>query len=240
MIIGGGCGAYMIIRWKVESDLAADDLVDVDFTIAESIEEELPTQTEDNPTPQPSASSGINFTQLKATNSSTLGWIKVNNTRINYPIVQSNDNEYYLKHSFNHSLNSSGAIFLDYRNPANLSGKHSIIYGHGRVEGTMFGTLQNALSSSWQNNSANHIINIFTESETLQYKVFSAYRLPNTNDYLRTLFRNHSDFMEFVTMLKSRSVYNFGTEVSENDQILTLSTCIGKNERMVLHAKRIN
>lgn len=240
MIIGGGCGIYMIMRWKIESDLAAENLADDTPLESAADDRSLDSPAQDSSGSVTSVMTEINFAQLKSVNSSTIGWIRVNNTRIDYPIVHSDDNEYYLKHSFNHSLNSSGAIFLDYRNPTDFSGKHSIIYGHGRVEGTMFGTLQNALSFNWQNDSTNHIIDIITETKTLHYRVFSAYRISNTNDYLRTLFRNHADFVEFANMLKSRSVYNFGTEVSENDQILTLSTCIGKNDRMVLHAKRID
>lgn len=249
-IIGGGLGFYTAVRWKVEADIARDAEEQINFLIAgieesadEEISDDITEESESQPTDEPSStpvSSDINFAQLKSVNSNTIGWIKVNNTRIDYPIVHADDNEYYLKHSFDHSLSSSGAIFLDYRNKTNFNNKHSIIYGHGRLEGTMFGTLQNALKSNWQTNLSNHTITIITESGDIHYKIFSAYRLPNTNDYLRTIFRNNTDFLEFVTMLKNRSVYNFGTLVSEDDRILTLSTCIGKNERMVVHAMRVD
>ncbi len=239
MVFSGGFGLYLIMHWKIEHDIEQDELAQINF-LAEDYEEANETETSEPTTTAQQSAQSRDFASLKAINSTTLGWIKVNNTRIDYPIVQSDDNEYYLKHSFNHTLNSSGAIFLDYRNNANLNNKHTIVYGHGRNEGTMFGTLKNALKSNWQKNSENHIFTIRTENTTVRYQVFSVYRIPNTNDYLRTLFRNDNDFLEFITMLKNRSVYNFGTEISEKNQIITLSTCIGKGDRMVLHAKRLD
>jgi len=172
-------------------------------------------------------------------NSETIGWIKVNNTKIDYPVVQSNDNSYYLYHDYKKWHNTMGWIFMDYRNdPTNLD-KNTIIYGHNVRSGIMFGTLKNTLSPSWYKNENNHIISFNTANQTTTWKVFSIYRTSPTNDYLTNEFNSNEEYNEFINMIKSRSVYNFNVNVTTDDKILTLSSCIGTSDRVVLHAVQI-
>ena len=89
----------------------------------------------------------VDFQELKSTNNQTVGWIQVNGTNINYPFVQANDNKYYLTHSFDKSHNTSGWVFLDYRNNIQTLDKNTILYAHGRIDKTMFGTLKNILNN---------------------------------------------------------------------------------------------
>lgn len=84
----------------------------------------------------------VDFNELKKFNSNTKGWIQVNGTNINYPFVQAKDNKFYLTHSFDKSYNSAGWVFLDYRNNINELSKNTIIYAHGRLDTTMFGSLK--------------------------------------------------------------------------------------------------
>ena len=100
----------------------------------------------------------VDFTDLIKQNKDTKGWIQVNGTNINYPFVQSNDNAYYLNHSFNKKKNEAGWVFLDYRNDINNLSKNNIIYAHSRLDKTMFGSLKNILKSNWYNDTDNHII----------------------------------------------------------------------------------
>lgn len=181
----------------------------------------------------------VDFTELKKKNKDTAGWIQVNGTNINYPFVQTKNNDYYLTHSFDKSYNQAGWVFLDYRNNKKLSDKNNIIYAHSRLNNTMFGTLKKTLESNWQNNTNNHIVKISTESENSLWQVFSVYHIEETSDYIKTSFKDNQEFLTLTKKLIDRSVYNFNTEVNENDIILTLSTCYGKTERMVLHAKLI-
>lgn len=181
----------------------------------------------------------VNFTELKQTNNEVAGWIKVNGTNINYPYVQTNNNDYYLTHSFDKSYNSAGWVFLDYRNSKYKLAKNNIIYAHGRLDNSMFGSLRKILTSGWLNNIDNHVIHISTETENTLWQVFSVYRIPTTNDYIQVDFKNDSEFLEFTNKLINRSAYNFNTTVSENDVILTLSTCYDDNDKVVLHAKLI-
>lgn len=181
----------------------------------------------------------VDFADLKEANSDTVGWIQVNGTNINYPFVQTENNTYYLTHAFDKSYNSAGWVFLDYRNNKNLTDKNNILYAHGRLDSTMFGSLRNALTNGWLDNKNNYVFKTSTEKENSIWQVFSVYRIPVTSDYLKISFTNDDDFLNFANMLKDRSEHKFDTSISKNDKILTLSTCYDDKLRVVLHAKLI-
>lgn len=182
----------------------------------------------------------VNFDELKTKNKDTKGWIQVNGTNINYPFVQSNDNSYYLTHAFDKSKNSAGWIFLDYRNDIKSNNnKNTILYGHGRLDTTMFGSLKNILKSNWYENKDNYVIKMSTEKENSLWQVFSVYHIPTTTDYIQTDFSTDNEYNEFLKKLINRSAYNFNTNITSNDRIITLSTCYNEKERVVMHAKLI-
>lgn len=180
---------------------------------------------------------------LKDTNKDTVGWLQVKGTNVNYPVVQSRNNSYYLNHDFTKKNNSMGWVFMDYRDDAKNLKQNTIIYGHNisQTSKIMFGSLKNTLDAKWYKNESNHYITFNTEKKDMQWKVFSVYKVLATNDYLYTDFDNNDEFMNFVDMLKKRSIYDFKTEVKENDRILTLSTCQNSGKyRLVLHAVLVN
>ena len=181
----------------------------------------------------------VNFEDLKKENPKTVGWLQVNGTNINYPFVQTKDNSYYLNHSFNNKYNQAGWVFMDYRNNIESFDKNSIIYAHGRLDSSMFGSLRNILKSKWLNDPNNFVIKLSTEYENTLWQVFSVYRIPTTNDYIQVYFNSDKEFIDFANMLIARSAYNFNTTLNENDNILTLSTCYNDNDKVVLHAKLI-
>jgi sortase B len=181
----------------------------------------------------------VNFNELKKENKDTVGWIQVMGTNINYPIVQTTNNDYYLTHSFKKKANLGGWIFLDYRNNIKELDKNTIIYGHGRLDTSMFGSLKNIFTNNWLKNTDNFIVKISTESHNTLWQVFSVYKIPTTNDYIQVDFKNNIDFENFYTMLLNRSEHNFNTNVTTKDKILTLSTCYNDNDKVVLHAKLI-
>ena len=181
----------------------------------------------------------VDLTNLIAINNDTVGWLKVLGTNINYPFVQTKDNNYYLTHDFYKQPNSAGWVFLDYRNNKDLNEQNNIIYAHARLNQTMFGSLKNVLSNDWLNNQNNYVIEISTENKNSLWQVFSVYKIPNTNDYIETKFNNENDFNNFINKLITRSIYNFKTTINKNDKILTLSTCYNDNIKVVLHAKLI-
>ena len=181
----------------------------------------------------------VDFFDLKEVNKEVAGWIQVNGTNINYPYVQAKNNSYYLTHAFDKSYNSAGWVFLDYRNNTDLNDKNNIIYAHGRYDKTMFGTLRNALTNGWLKNKNNFVIKIATPNGSSLWQVFSIYHIPTTSDYLQINFSSDSEFLTFANKLLKRSAYNFGTKLTKDDKILTLSTCYNEKERIVLHAKLI-
>ena len=181
----------------------------------------------------------VNFNDLKKKNKEVKGWIQVNGTNINYPFVQTNDNEYYLTHSFNKTYNDAGWIFMDYRNNYIDFDKNTILYGHGRLDGTMFSSLKNILKSSWYGNKDNYVIKLSTEKENTLWQVFSVYKLPTTSDYIQTTFYSDNEYEKFLETMISRSAFNFNTNVNTNDKILTLSTCYNDKEKVVMQAKLI-
>ena len=182
----------------------------------------------------------MDFKSLKQKNSDTIAWIKVNGTDIEYPVVKTTNNDYYLTHSFDKSYNTAGWVFMNCNNKFDGTDNNIVIFAHNRMDGSMFGTLKNVLTSDWQNNKDNYIIPFITENEKDEYEVFSVYKIENEDYYITTNFKNDTEFQEFINKITSRSVKSFGTKVTTNDQILTLSTCAADNRyRVVVHAKKI-
>lgn len=181
--------------------------------------------------------SKIDFESLYKINEDTVAWIKVNGTNINYPVVKTKDNSYYLNHNFAKNKNSAGAIFIDYRN--NLKNdKNIIFYGHNRKDGTMFGTLNNVLDKKWCDNLDNRRITISYPDKDVFYEVFSVYSIDNEEYYLNTDIKTNEEYNIFLQKINERSIYNFDTDLSSIEEIITLSTCgTTSKTRIVLHAK---
>lgn len=182
----------------------------------------------------------VDFETLKKENEDTVGWIQVPGTSIEYPVVKTKDNDYYLTHSFDKSYNNAGWIFAEVNNKFDGTDKHIVIYGHNRRDGSMFGTLKNILEKNWYTDEENKYVTFVTEKGNYKYEVFSVYKIENEDYYRTTKFSDTDEFEEFVNTLKGRSIYDFGNDVTKRDKILTLSTCADNNKyRVVLHAKRV-
>lgn len=255
-VIGYGLNEYDLYMSSTEIDSITDNISDLleEFEYLDPIPEPEP-EPEPNPMdptnpvttttkPKPNYVSPYykNYAKvisvLKQTNPDTVGWLTVNNTTVNYPVVQANNNSYYLNHDFNKNSNSLGWVFMDYRNNANDLDQNTVIYGHNIAKAKlMFGNLSATLKSSWYTKADNQYITFNTERGDMQWRIFSIYTIAATNDYLYNTFATQADFLAFVEKMRSRSIYNFGAEIKENDKIITLSTCQsnGKN-RLVVHA----
>ncbi len=183
----------------------------------------------------------VDFTELKEKNSDIAGWLTVGGTNINYPVVQTTDNDYYLTHAFDKSNNRAGWVFMDYRNDKNSYGKNTIIYAHNMKDKTMFGSLKTLLTKDWYNVEENRIIKMSSEKYNTLWQIFSVYTIPTTNDYIWTdeNFTSEAQYQEFLDKIKGRSYTDFKTSVSNTDRVLTLSTCHGSEKKLVVHAKLI-
>ena len=253
MLVFIGVGVFSgvkVLAWKMDSDntYAQIEMIN-DNVVIEEVEDTESTEIINPPEEENTANPywdyikmnliNVDFTNLLSINSDTKGWIQVNGTNINYPFVQTIDNEYYLKRDFNKKNNSAGWVYIDYRNDVENFDRNTILYAHGRLNGTMFGSLKNIFESDWFDDVNNHVIKLSTLTENTLWQVFSVYHIPTTSDYLQTEFSSNEDFLEFVNMLEERSQYEFNVEFNESDKILTLSTCYNDQERVVLHAKLI-
>ncbi len=182
----------------------------------------------------------VDFTTLKEKNKDTVAFIHMSETNINYPVVQTNNNKYYLGRAFDKSKNDAGWVFMDYRNNINKLSDNTIIYGHGRLDKTVFGSLKNALKKSWQENKDNYIIWLSTPTENMMFQIFSIYTIKSESYYITTNFNNETDKQDWINTMVKRNTSTKTTDVSVSDKFLTLSTCLNNNgDRIVVQAKLI-
>ncbi|MCI8461023.1 MAG: class B sortase [Bacilli bacterium] len=181
----------------------------------------------------------INFNELKEVNGDVVAWLIVDGTSINYPIVQTVDNDYYLNHNIKKEIKVSGWTFMDFRNSKEMSDSNTIFYGHNLLNKTGFGSLSNVFTDKWFK-SSNHRIIVVTENKRYVYEVFSCYSIEPEIYYLSNNFNNNSEYKKFLDTLVDRSNYKFNVNLDANDKIITLSTCTDDNKgRKVVHAKLI-
>ena len=180
------------------------------------------------------------FEKLKEINNDTVGWLTVNNTKIDYPVVQATDNDYYLYRDYYKNKNRHGWIYMDYRNNIEDLSDNTIIFGHNLANQKMFGTLRYVTNPSWYKKSSNQTITFNTTKANMKWQIISIYKIPVTNDYLVANFASSEDKLNFLDMITQRSIYNFNATYDENTKIITLSTCSnGSKDRLVVHAKLI-
>ncbi|MDS6415253.1 sortase SrtB [Clostridioides difficile] len=175
---------------------------------------------------------------LSKINSDFKFWLSVENTNINYPVVQSKDNSYYLDKDFYKKDSISGTLFMDYRNKS-IDDKNIIIYGHNMKNKTMFNNLNKFKDADFF--KKNNKIKITLNGKEFLYDVFSAYIVESDYDYLKTNFNNESDYQNYINDITSKSLYKSPIKVNSNDKIVTLSTCTYEfdDARMVIHGRLI-
>lgn len=188
------------------------------------------------------------FNSLKNLNKDFVFWITIPGTNINYPVVQTTDNEKYLNENFEGQNNKAGSIFVDCSSDIE-NGNNMVIHGHNMKDNSMFGSLKNLNDEDFlSENNKIYIYGLNGINERLEFEVFSVY-IENASDYTYTSkFDNINDFDEYIDNSINKSFYNlidnFGEfkEEVRNSKILTLSTCknaVG-NERLIVQAKLAN
>ena len=182
----------------------------------------------------------IDFELLNEKNPDTVAYLIVNGTDISFPVVKTDNNDFYLRHNFYKEYNRAGWIFANYVNKFDGTDKNISIFGHNMRNNSMFGTMNNMLTEDWLNNEENRKVILATKDSVDYYQVFSVYKIKPEEYYLKNSFESNSDYLKFLNTLKSRSIKNFGVELSVESKILTLSTCTNDNkERIVLHAVKM-
>lgn len=179
------------------------------------------------------------FEALLNLNSDTIGWLSIPGTSVDYPVVQTTDNNYYLDRGFTKSVNANGSIFMDYRSRYAQLDNHLIVYGHNMKNGTMFADLRHYLDADFL--KEHPILQFDTLAFEAQWEVFSVYVADAVDEYLQTDFDSQAEYFEFMRAMQVRSRVATNVVLAEEDVMLTLSTCSSsdRDQRTVIHARRI-
>ncbi len=179
----------------------------------------------------------LDIEALQATNEDVIGWIVIPDSEIDYPLLQGEDNEYYLNAAWDGTHNIAGSIFMECRNNTNFSDFNTIIYGHNMRNGSMFASLKDYSEQEYYEKHPE--IYIVDENGVKRYEVVSAYYADVTWDTYRLVFNDEVTKQKLLEFSTAQS--EIETELTPNvkDRILTLSTCTGHgdyNYRWVVQA----
>ena len=179
------------------------------------------------------------FEELSGRFPGIVGWIRLEGTAINYPIMQWTDNDFFLSHLPDGTSHRSGSIFLDFRNTPDFSDRNSILYGHMSRTDDMFGVLKYFREQAFYD--ANSIMYIHTPERDYQLAIFAVHLVNSSIEQPTTYFRDDEHFAEYLRKTKSRSMISSDVEVSIEDRIVTLATCAYDfdNARLVVIGKLI-
>lgn len=217
-----------------------EQLKDYDIDNNPSEEPSIPTTPDegDDGLPSiPNLTPNEAYLSLREINNDTVGWLTVPGTNIDYPVVKTTDNDYYLTHNYKKQNDYNGWVFMHYLNNDTILDKNTILFAHNRYySGVMFGTLNKINNKDWYNNASNNLITFNTIYNNYKWEVFSIYSINVTADYLKTIFNNDKEWSDFIKLISDRSVFKSNIEVGKDDKILTLSTCLDNNRRLVVHA----
>lgn len=193
-------------------------------------------RTEGIPDPTADTLAEISLDTLRAANPDILSWIHIPGTNISYPLLQGEDNDYYLNYTWDHLPSYRGSIFMECRNNAGLEDFNTILYGHNLLDGTMFSQLHRYKDENFLRE--NPCVYLVTEDGILRYRIYAVYETPTDQITYRLRF-DDTQKQAFLDFGLSRSVHNTGVVPTVEDSILTLSTCTGviRTNRWVVQAR---
>ena len=205
---------------------------DADFPAEQESEantEQLPMET---------APIEVDFEVLWETNEDVVGWIYCEDTPINFPIVQAEDNDYYLSRLIDGTWNSSGTLFADYRNAADFSDSNTIIYGHNMKNKGMFGTLPNYKEQSYYDEHP--LMWLLTPDGNYKVELIAGYVTSSTSE-IYSIGKTEEEVLILAEQSIEKSTFASDFQVSQGDQFVTLSTCSYEydNARYVLIGRLI-
>lgn len=188
----------------------------------------------------------LKLEKLKGENSDIIGWLEIPNTKINFPVLQGTDNEYYTKHNYKKEYSKDGSIFLDKDYNWNLPSCNLLIYGHNNKNGKMFQDLLQYKKESYY--KEHPTIRFTTTNEDSEYEIISVFLSRVYYNTEKNVFRyyyfinaeSEEDFYNYIEQSKKASLYDTGKTATYGEQLLTLSTCEYSQEdgRFVIVAKK--
>ena len=180
------------------------------------------------------------YNKLKEINDEYVFWISVENTNIDYPVVQTNDNDFYLKKDFNKNKSSAGTIFMDTLNNF-MTDRNVVVYGHNMNNKTMFNNINKFKDKEFFEQNNKVIIKNTGNGKEYVYEVFSVYNSDNNFDYNTVLFNENYTFEQYIEDIKKKSIHKKNVDISAKDKIITLSTCSYefRGAKTSIHAKLV-
>lgn len=183
---------------------------------------------------------------LQKENEDVKAWIKINDTNINYPVVQANDNEYYLYRNYKKENSNYGSIFIDSNSNIENPNSNIIMYGHNMKDGSMFKDLLKYSDKEYFNN--HKYIEFVTNTSFNTYEIIAVFKsrifYKNEENVFRyyqcTDLNDEEDYNYYINNCKQLSFYDTGVNAEYGEQIITLITCeySSENGRMVVVAKK--
>ena len=198
------------------------------------VTEDFVTYTEENEAPE------INFTELQEEYNASIGWVRIEGTRIDYPVAQWTNNSYYLNHLLDGTRNNNGTIFMDYRNNTDLSDRNTFLYGHHMKNGSMFGSLVQYKKQAYY--EEHPIVEYITPEKTWRAEIFSAQIVDAASEVFTISYNNDEEFAAYLSEMQKASLIDTDVIVTAQDRILTLMTCTYEynNARFVVQAKLVD
>jgi len=166
-----------------------------------------------------------NLTPLREVNPHVVGWISIPGTEISYPLLQGDDNGYYLTHLWDGTVNSCGSIFIDSENSRGLTDFNTVIYGHNMKNGSMFAPLKHYKAREYFDEHRE--IHISYGESLLIYEIFAAYEADVKGNIYTFNFASEDERKRFLKTCSANSVVDGQIQPSASDRIITLSTCTG-------------
>ena len=182
----------------------------------------------------------INFEELKAVNPDVVGWLHVPALDLSYPVMQGEDNEYYLTHTLEDEYNPLGSIFMECTNLPDFSHGNTLLYGHNTVDGTMFGRLREFGTDPSLRENEPYFYVYQADGRIGKYKIYSYYSVYKESDSF-SWFTDDESYDYYVNMTKNLSIEPIEADFSERHNLVTLSTCFGASGtpyRFLVHGVR--
>lgn len=241
------CSIILIIKLKVTEHIDNTKQEEISNILDTIVIDDNQVTLEEN-TGQVKTKRMLQVAELQKQHSDIVGWLEIEDTNIRYPVLQGQDNDYYLDHTYKKEKNANGSIFLDKDYDFSIPSSNLLIYGHRNTKGLMFEDLLKYQDEEFYRN--HQTIRFTTANEDATYEIISAFKsrvyYQNEENVFRYYyFVNANDIMEyseFIRNCKEASLYDTNKIATYGDQLLTLSTCeySQANGRFAVVAKKVN
>ena len=178
-----------------------------------------PTEVESPPPWQPY----LDFTALQQTIPDLIAWVRCPESNIDYPVVWTTDNDFYLSHLPDGTSNPNGSIFLDYRNSPDFTNRNSVIYGHHLRNGEMFSSLVQYRDQAYY--EAHPVVFLSTATIDYEVELIAGYLIDPVREVPPLGFADNEAFQQYITGSQQRSYFKTNVTVSDSDRLVTLVTC---------------